>query len=90
MVNTSAIIEQQSDRVPLKTWIGVMGTILGAFMAVLDIQITNASLKDIQAALSVVRSHIRKIGDRTFLLGQLAKAIAVSGKLLLYFLRSLF
>lgn len=51
MTNTSAIIEQQSDRVPLKTWIGVMGTILGAFMAVLDIQITNASLKDIQAAL---------------------------------------
>lgn len=37
--------------VSLKTWIGVMGTILGAFMAVLDIQITNASLQDIQAAL---------------------------------------
>ena len=50
MANTSAI-PQQSDRVPLKTWIGVMGTILGAFMAVLDIQITNASLRDIQAAL---------------------------------------
>jgi len=28
-----------------------MGTLLGAFMAVLDIQITNASLQDIQAAL---------------------------------------
>jgi len=40
-----------SDRVSLKTWIGVLGTILGAFMAVLDIQITNSSLKDIQAAL---------------------------------------
>lgn len=40
-----------SNRVPLKTWIGVLGTILGAFMAVLDIQITNASLQDIQAAL---------------------------------------
>ncbi len=39
------------DRVPLKTWIGVFGTVLGAFMAVLDIQITNSSLKDIQAAL---------------------------------------
>ena len=50
MANTSAI-PQQSDRVPLKTWIGVMGTIIGAFMAVLDIQITNASLRDIQAAL---------------------------------------
>lgn len=28
-----------------------MGAILGAFMAVLDIQISNASLKEIQAAL---------------------------------------
>ena len=37
--------------VSFKTWIGVLGTILGAFMAVLDIQITNASLQDIQAAL---------------------------------------
>lgn len=51
MANTNVMQQQQSDRVPLKTWIGVMGTILGAFMAVLDIQITNASLKDIQAAL---------------------------------------
>ncbi|MBD3885270.1 multidrug efflux MFS transporter [Phormidium tenue FACHB-886] len=41
----------QNDRVSLKTWIGVMGTMLGAFMAVLDIQITNSSLQDIQAAL---------------------------------------
>lgn len=37
--------------VSLKTWIGLFGTILGAFMAVLDIQITNASLQEIQAAL---------------------------------------
>ena len=40
-----------SNHVPLKSWIAVMGAMLGAFMAVLDIQITNASLKDIQAAL---------------------------------------
>lgn len=40
-----------SDRVPLKSWIALMGAMLGAFMAVLDIQITNASLKEIQAAL---------------------------------------
>lgn len=39
------------ERVPLKSWIAVLGAILGAFMAVLDIQITNASLKEIQAAL---------------------------------------
>jgi DHA2 family multidrug resistance protein len=41
----------RTDYVSLKTWIGVWGTMLGAFMAVLDIQITNASLQDIQAAL---------------------------------------
>jgi DHA2 family multidrug resistance protein len=34
-----------------KTWIGLMGAMLGAFMAVLDIQITNSSLVEIQAAL---------------------------------------
>ncbi len=40
-----------SNKVPFKNWVAVMGAILGAFMAVLDIQITNASLKEIQAAL---------------------------------------
>ena len=37
--------------VPLKTWIGVVGATLGAFMAVLNIQIVNASLADIQGAI---------------------------------------
>ena len=41
----------QSDRVSLKTWIGLFGAMLGAFMAVLDIQITNSSLEEIEAAL---------------------------------------
>jgi DHA2 family multidrug resistance protein len=40
-----------SDGVSPKTWIGLMGAMLGAFMAVLDIQITNSSLQEIQAAL---------------------------------------
>lgn len=43
--------QSPSDHVPLKTWLGLLATMLGAFMAVLDIQITNASLQDIQAAL---------------------------------------
>jgi DHA2 family multidrug resistance protein len=33
-----------------RDWIAVMSAMLGAFMAVLDIQITNSSLKDIQGA----------------------------------------
>ncbi|MCX6868874.1 MAG: DHA2 family efflux MFS transporter permease subunit [Verrucomicrobia bacterium] len=38
-------------RVPLRHWVAVLGSMLGAFMAVLDIQITNASLKDILGSL---------------------------------------
>ena len=48
---TANLSQPVSDRVSFKTWIGVLGTVLGAFMAVLDIQITNSSLKDITAAL---------------------------------------
>ncbi len=52
MANPSAIANQRSpDDVPFRTWIGVAASMLGAFMAVLDIQITNSSLQDIQAAL---------------------------------------
>ena len=35
----------------LKTWIAVFGSTLGAFMAVLNIQIVNASLADVQGAI---------------------------------------
>ncbi|MBE7197931.1 MAG: EmrB/QacA family drug resistance transporter, partial [Parafilimonas terrae] len=34
-----------------RDWLAVFGAILGAFTAILDIQITNASLSDIQGAL---------------------------------------
>jgi MFS transporter, DHA2 family, multidrug resistance protein len=37
--------------VSIKTWIAVIGATLGAFMAVLNIQIVNASLADIQGAI---------------------------------------
>lgn len=40
------------DTVPLKTIIAVAGALLGAFMAVLDIQITNSSLRDIEGGIS--------------------------------------
>ena len=36
---------------PLKMWTAVVGSTLGAFMAVLNIQIVNASLADIQGAI---------------------------------------
>ncbi|WJR79478.1 MDR family MFS transporter [Bradyrhizobium sp. NP1] len=37
--------------IAVKTWIAVIGATLGAFMAVLNIQIVNASLADIQGAI---------------------------------------
>lgn len=40
-----------ADAVSAKTWIAVIGATLGAFMAVLNIQIVNASLADIQGAI---------------------------------------
>ncbi|WP_454855585.1 MDR family MFS transporter [Rhizobium binxianense] len=36
---------------PLRMWIAVVGSTLGAFMAILNIQIVNASLADIQGAI---------------------------------------
>jgi MFS transporter, DHA2 family, multidrug resistance protein len=40
-----------TSHVSAKTWIAVLGATLGAFMAVLSIQIVNASLADIQGAI---------------------------------------
>jgi len=42
---------QPNETVSVRTWIGTMGAMLGAFMAVLDIQITNSSLRDISGAI---------------------------------------
>src|ERR1700678_3405530 len=38
-------------------WIGVMGTMLGAFRAVLDIQITNSSLADISGGIGATTTQ---------------------------------
>ena len=46
-----------SERVSLRTWFAVAAGMLGAFMAVLDIQITNSSLKDILGTLSATQEE---------------------------------
>ncbi len=51
-MTTLAAPQQPPQQVPFKTWIGLFGVMIGAFMAILDIQITNSALKDIQGALS--------------------------------------
>jgi len=49
---TSAPANQNlADHVSLKTWLAVIGANLGAFLAVLNIQIVNSSLADIQGAI---------------------------------------
>ena len=42
----------EAQPVSAKTWLAVGGATLGAFMAVFNIQIVNASLADIQGAIS--------------------------------------
>ncbi|QJE00820.1 DHA2 family efflux MFS transporter permease subunit [Massilia forsythiae] len=44
-------------RIDARTWIAVMAGMLGAFMAVLDIQITNSSLRDILGSLSATQEE---------------------------------
>ncbi|OAN10999.1 EmrB/QacA family drug resistance transporter [Photobacterium jeanii] len=52
-LSATAVPAQPSENhVPRRHWIALIGGLLGAFMAILDIQITNSSLKDIQGALS--------------------------------------
>ena len=48
-MNSTARQERQPTA---RDWIAIFGAILGAFMAVLDIQITNAALKDIQGGIA--------------------------------------
>jgi len=50
-VATTAHSGAAHETVPLKNWIAVIGATIGAFMAVLNIQIVNASLADIQGAI---------------------------------------
>lgn len=42
---------QGYERGSYRSWIAVFGGLIGAFMAILDIQITNASMKEIQGSL---------------------------------------
>jgi DHA2 family multidrug resistance protein len=47
----SQTITTGEPRVSFKTWVAVAGAMIGAFMAVLNIQITNASLRDIEGGI---------------------------------------
>src|SRR5882762_10569522 len=40
-----------AEHVSYKTWVAVVGSTIGAFLAILNIQIVNASLADIQGGI---------------------------------------
>src|SRR5919202_3183181 len=50
-MNDPSMRTQSPAHVDARTWLAVGPAIIGAFMAVLNIQITNASLPDIQGAI---------------------------------------
>jgi MFS transporter, DHA2 family, multidrug resistance protein len=52
MTSLDATIADSPDRASFTTWAAVLGALLGAFMAVLNIQITNASLLYIEGGIS--------------------------------------
>lgn len=52
MTSLDATIADNPDRASFTTWAAVLGALLGAFMAVLNIQITNASLLYIEGGIS--------------------------------------
>jgi DHA2 family multidrug resistance protein len=51
------MVDRKNGSVDLKTWIAVWGTMLGAFMAVLDIQITNSSLRYITGGIAATEDE---------------------------------
>jgi MFS transporter, DHA2 family, multidrug resistance protein len=59
-----------SEKVSLRTWIAVLGTILGAFMAVLDIQITNASLREITGGIAATSEEASWVST-SYLIGEI-------------------
>lgn len=52
------LASEASDRVTLKTWICVIGVLLGCFVAVLNIIVTNSSLRDIAGTLGASADEI--------------------------------
>jgi DHA2 family multidrug resistance protein len=52
------LASEATDRVPLKTWTCVIGVLIGCFLAVLNIVVTNSSLRDIAGTLAASSDEI--------------------------------
>ncbi|MBK1883610.1 DHA2 family efflux MFS transporter permease subunit [Luteolibacter pohnpeiensis] len=60
----------EDEKVEFRKWLAVVGTMLGAFMAILDIQITNSSLRDIAGGISATTSEASWIST-AYLIGEI-------------------
>src|SRR6266446_9860208 len=49
--NSARSTEPAQEQVSLKTWVAVVGSTIGAFLAILNIQVVGASLADIQGGI---------------------------------------
>ena len=62
--------EDAEGQMDFRKWVGVLGTMLGAFMAVLDIQITNSSLADISGGIGATAEEGSWIST-SYLIGEI-------------------
>src|SRR5438045_9762375 len=61
---------EENRTMNFRKWVAVFGTMLGAFMAVLDIQITNSSLCDISGGIAATPDEGSWIST-AYLVGQI-------------------
>ena len=61
---------EENQKMDATKWIAVAGTMLGAFMAILDIQITNSSLQDISGGISATADEGSWIST-SYLIGEI-------------------
>ncbi len=57
MTHPAAALPALEPAIGTRTWVAIFAAILGAFMAILDIQVTNASLREIRGSLSVTQEE---------------------------------
>lgn len=50
-MSVAALPQQEADHVPLRTWVAVLGGVVGCFMAGMNVHVTNASLPDVRGSL---------------------------------------
>lgn len=50
-ISTQATVMPNTDKISLRTWVAVLGSVVGCFMAGMNVHVTNASLPDVRGSL---------------------------------------